>query len=82
MLKRCSPSPCKGLDHGDADEDDLYDAMDRLLVRQPRIEQHCAQRHLHESVPVFVDMGGSDYEGRTCPLMRFGYNRNGECGKP
>ena len=70
------------LDLGDADEDDLYEAMDWLLARQERIERRLAQRHLHEGAPVFADVSGSDYEGRTCPLARFGYNRDGKRGKP
>ena len=66
---------------GDADEDALYDAMDWLLARQARIEQRLAQRHLGEGAPVFADVSGSYYEGRTCPLMRFGYSRDGKRGK-
>ena len=56
--------------------------MDWLLARQERIERRLAQRHLHEGAPVFADVSGSDYEERTCPLMRFGYNRDGRRGKP
>ena len=63
---------------GDADEDDLYDAMDWLLGRQARIERRLAARHLHADAPVFADVSGSDYEGRTCPLMHFGYSRDGK----
>ena len=59
---------------GDDDVDALYEAMDWLLARQERIEQCLAQRHLHEHTPVFADVSSSDYEGRTCPLMRLGYN--------
>ena len=70
------------LDLGGADEDDLYEAMDWLLARQARIERRLAQRHLHEGAPVFADVSGSYYEGRTCPLVRFGYNRDGKRGKP
>ena len=70
------------LDLGDADEDALYEAMDWLLARQERIERRLAQRHLHEGAPVFADVSGSYYEGRTCPLMRFGYNRDGKRAKP
>ena len=66
---------------GDDDEDDLYEAMDWLLKRQERIEQRLAKRHLHEGKPVFADVSSSYYEGRTCPLMRFGYNRDGKRGK-
>ena len=70
------------LDLGDADEDALYAAMDWLLARQGRIERRLARRHLHEGEPVFADVSGSDYEGRTCPLMRFGYSRDGKRGRP
>ena len=70
------------LDLGDADEDDLYEAMDWLLARQERIERRLAQRHLREGAPVFADVSASCYEGRTCPLVRFGYNRDGKRGKP
>ena len=66
---------------GDEDEDDLYEAMDWLLERQERIEQRLAKRHLHEGEPVFADVSSSYYEGRTCPLMRFGYNRDRKRGK-
>ena len=70
------------LDLGDADEDALDEAMDWLLARQERIERRLAQRHLHEGAPVFADVSGSDYEGRTCPLMRFGDHRDGKRAKP
>lgn len=64
-----------------ADEDDLYAAMDWLLERQGRIEQKLARRHLKDGAPVFYDVTSSYYEGRTCPLMRFGYSRDGKKGK-
>ena len=72
----------EALDLGDAGEDALYEAMDWLLARQERIERRLAQRHLHEGAPVFADVSRSDYEGRTCPLIRFGYNRDGKRAKP
>ena len=56
--------------------------MDWLLVRQARIERRLAGRHLGEGAPVFADVSGSYYEGRSCPLMRFGYSRDGKRGKP
>jgi transposase len=31
---------------------------------------------------VFYDVTSSYYEGRSCPLMRFGHNRDGKKGKP
>lgn len=65
----------------DADVDELYGAMDWLLARQDRIEQALARRHLGVGAPVFYDVTSSYYEGRTCPLMRFGHNRDGKKGK-
>ena len=66
----------------DADEDDLYAAMDWLLARQDRIEQKLAARHLREGAVVLYDVSSSYYEGRTCPLARFGHDRDGHTGRP
>jgi len=65
----------------DADEDDLYEAMDWLLARQGRIEKKLAARHLSEGSLVLYDVTSSYYEGRTCPLARFGHNRDRKKGK-
>ncbi len=64
-----------------ADEDALYDAMDWLLARQGRIERKLAQRHLTPGAHVLYDVTSSYYEGRTCPLACFGYNRDQKRGK-
>lgn len=66
----------------DANEDDLYDALDWLLLRQDRIERKLAARHFKEGSLVLYDITSSYYEGRTCPLARYGYNRDGKKGKP
>ena len=66
----------------DADEDDLYAAMDWLGARQDRIEQKLAARHLREGAVVLYDVSSSYYEGRTCPLARFGHDRDGHTGRP
>jgi transposase len=66
----------------DADEDDLYRAMDWLLSRQETIEGKLAAQHLAEGASVLYDVTSSYYEGRTCPLARFGHDRDGEKGKP
>ena len=66
----------------DADEDDLYAAMDWLAARQDRIEQKLAARHLREGAVVLYDVSSSYYEGRTCPLARFGHDRDGHTGRP
>jgi transposase len=70
------------LDVQDADEDDLYAAMDWLLARQDRIEQKLAARHLTDGAVVLYDVSSSYYEGRTCPLARFGHDRDGHTGRP
>ena len=66
----------------DCDEDDLYRAMDWLLARQARIESKLAQRHLCEGAIVLYDVSSSYYEGHTCPLARFGHDRDGKKGRP
>jgi hypothetical protein len=63
-----------------ATEDDLYDAMDWLLARQARIEYKLAKRHLGPGSHVLYDVTSSYYEGHTCPLACFGYNRDQKQG--
>ena len=70
------------LDVADADADDLYEAMDWLLERQPRIEKKLAKRHLGPGQPVLYDVSSSYYEGKHCPLAQFGHSRDGKKGKP
>jgi hypothetical protein len=65
-----------------ADEDDLYLAMDWLLERQDRIEQRLADRHLRDGEMVLYDASSSYFEGRTCPLAKLGYSRDGKRGLP
>jgi len=62
----------------DAGENDLYDALDWLLERQPRIEKKLAARHLREGARVLFDVSSSSYHGRHCPLAVLGYNRDGD----
>src|SRR3954454_9657026 len=66
----------------DADEDELYDAMDWLLKRQKAIEAKLAQRHLADGDLVLYDVSSSYYEGETCPLARRGHDRDGKTGRP
>jgi len=66
----------------DADVDELYGALDWLLERQGRIEEKLAKRHLREGTLVLYDVTSSYYEGRTCPLARPGYDRDGKRGRP
>ena len=70
------------LEVGDADEDELYEALDWLLKRQGRIEKRLAQRHLGQGQQVLYDVSSSYYEGHSCPLAQFGHNGDGKRGKP
>ncbi len=65
----------------DATEDDLYEAMDWLLLRQDRIEKKLAARHLRENGLVLYDLSSSYFEGVTCPLAALGHPRDGIQGK-
>ena len=65
----------------DADEDDLYAAMDWLLERQGTIEKKLATRHLGEGSLVLYDLSSSYFEGTTCPLAKLGHDRDGKKGK-
>ena len=65
----------------DASEDELYAAMDWLLARQGRIQKKLAARHLQEDSLVLYDLSSSYFEGKTCPLARLGYSRDGKKGK-
>ena len=62
-------------------EDELYGAMDWLIPRQAHIESQLATGHLSEGTLVLYDVSSSYYEGRTCPLIAFGHNRDGKRGK-
>lgn len=64
------------LNVSEADEDDLYRAMDWLVSRQSRIEKKLAKRHLNEGSFAFYDVTSSTYEGQTCSLARLGHNRD------
>jgi hypothetical protein len=65
----------------DADEDELYVAMDWLLERQKRIEKKLAARHLKKGGLVLYDLSSSYFEGVTCPLAALGHNRDDRKGK-
>lgn len=66
----------------DADEDELYAALDWLLARQGRIERALARRHLEGGTLVLYDVSSSYFEGHTCPLAQLGYSRDGRRGSP
>ncbi|MGH8355441.1 MAG: IS1634 family transposase, partial [Pseudomonas sp.] len=64
----------------DANEDDLYAAMDWLLARQDTIQKKLAARHLSEGALVLYDLSSSYFEGSCCPLAKLGYSRDGKKG--
>ena len=66
---------------GDADEDELYEAMDWLLQRQDHIEKKLAGRHLDSGGVALYDLTSSYFEGVTCSLAALGHNRDGKKGK-
>ena len=65
----------------EADEDDLYAAMDWLLERQSGIERKLAARHLSEGSLALYDLSSSYFEGTHCPLGKIGHNRDGKKNK-
>ena len=66
---------------GDADEDELYEAMDWLLERQGHIEKKLGGRHLESGGLALYDLTSSYFEGVTCPLAARGHNRDKKKGK-
>jgi len=64
-----------------SDEDDLYQAMDWLLPRQPQIEDVLGKRHVSQGTLALYDLTSTYFEGRRCPLARLGHSRDGKKGK-
>jgi hypothetical protein len=64
----------------DANEDELYEAMDWLIERQGTIEKRLAKRHLKAGGLVLFDLTSSWFEGTKCPLAKLGYSRDGKRG--
>src|SRR5215469_2401873 len=69
------------LELGAVDEQALYGALDWLIGQQERVETELARRHLKSGTLVLYDVTSTYFEGRTCELARFGYNRDGKAGK-
>ena len=74
-------TPAEELGVADADEDDLYAALDWLYGAQSRIEKKLGRRHLADGCRAFYDVSSSYYEGDCCPLAVFGHNRDKKKGK-
>ncbi len=73
--------PRRGAGLGAVDEDELYDALDWLLERQPAIEKSPAKKQLAAGVLVLYDVTSRYFEGRCCSLAKLGYSRDGKKGK-
>jgi hypothetical protein len=69
------------LDLGMVDEQELYEALDWLVGQQERIERTLARRHLRHGTLVLYDVTSTYFEGRTCPLAKRGYGRDGKRNK-
>jgi hypothetical protein len=65
----------------DADEDEIYAAMDWALLRQESVETELARRHLEDGSLVLYDVSSTYFEGRRCPLARLGHSRDGKKDK-
>jgi len=70
------------LELSDTPVDELYDAMDWLLQRQPAIERKLARRHLQEGGLALYDLSSSYFEGSRCPLAQHGYSRDQRSDRP
>src|SRR5713101_4333303 len=64
------------------EETQLYRALDWLLARQKSIENALAKRHLSEGSLVLYDVSSTYFEGRCCPLARFGHSRDERSANP
>jgi transposase len=69
------------LELGAVDEQALYEALDWLIAQQERLESALARRHLKNGTLVLYDVTSSYFEGRSCELAKYGYNRDGKAGK-
>ncbi len=59
-------------------EEELYDALDRLLSKKARIETALAKKHLQDGILVLYDVSSSYYTGTHCELAKYGHNRDGK----
>lgn len=59
-----------------------YEPLDRLLKRQPAIQQNLAGKHLKNGCLVLYDITSTYFEGayEESQIVKFGYNRDGKKG--
>ncbi len=74
-------TPGEELGAEDATAEELCEAMDWLLRRQPRIERTLAARHVEDGSLVLCDLTSVYFEGTKCPPAKRGYSRDGRRGK-
>jgi hypothetical protein len=67
---------------GRVKEREAYEALDWLLEEQARIENGLARRHLEDGMLVLYDVSSSYFEGRCCPLARYGHSRDHRKDRP
>ena len=72
----------EGLSVADATEDDLYQAMDWLMERQPRIGKKLAARHLGEDCLVLYDVSSSCTRATRVRWRSMVRHRDGNKGLP
>jgi transposase len=72
----CHSTLGESLGLGAINEDDLYEAMDWLVDRQAMVENGLAARHLEAGTLVLYDLTSTYFEGRHCPLAKYGYSRD------
>lgn len=63
-------------------EHEVYAALDWLVGEQRRVENGLARRHLRDGTLVLYDVSSSYFEGRKCPLARFGHSRDHRRDRP
>ena len=76
--KRATSSLGRVLKVGDADQNDLYAALDWLGAHQESIERRLARKHLAGGVLVRYDLTSTWLTGRCCSLAARGYSRDGK----
>jgi transposase len=77
----CSHSLGQLLNLENAEQDELYLALDWLLKNQEKIEDKLAKIHLEEGSLVLYDVTSTYLEGTACELAKYGYNRDKKKGK-
>lgn len=60
----------------DATVEEVYEALDWLLERQPAIQNKLATRHLQDGSLVLYDISSAYYEGCHCTLAQWGHDRD------